>query len=80
MNATTTDIAAFQIGQYVSARSLCDWDIVFGFTVVARTAKFVTLADDHRTYRVGVKVYAGREYALPFGNYSMAPIVYAPEK
>lgn len=75
-----TDLATFTVGQTVSARSLMDYDIVWHFTVIARTPKFVTLKDDHGdTYRVGVKVYAGSEYAMPFGNYSMAPTVYAAD-
>lgn len=70
--------ATFQIGQTVTARSACDWDCVWSFEVIARTAKFVTLKDDHgKTYRVGVKVWQDEEYALPFGNYSMAPSVHA---
>lgn len=55
-------------------------DYCWTFTVVARTAKFVTLrqwgTNDER--RVGVKVDRdGGEWALPLGSYSMAPIIRA---
>jgi hypothetical protein len=68
----------FQVGQEVSARSFCDYDCIFRFTVVSRTAKFVTMNYFGEPKRVGIKVNnEGVEYCLPFGNYSMAAIVYA---
>lgn len=73
--------ARFEVGRSYSVRSYCDHDTVFTFTVVKRTAKFITVRDrfgDER--RVGVKVDHldnGREWALPCGNYSMAPAISA---
>lgn len=71
--ATTTDFAA---GQTVDTGA---GDYVWTFDVLKRTAKFVTLRDQLSgdTYRVGIKRsdFDGVEYALPFGRYSMAPIV-----
>lgn len=68
----------FTIGQQLSARSACDYDCVFQFTVVKRTAKFVTLQYFNELKRVGIKTNnEGSEYCLPFGNYSMSAIVYA---
>ena len=77
MTTATETLTTFTIGETVATRSIGDYDCIFRFTVVARTAKFVTLDDGHGTYRVGVKVYNGAEYAQPFGSYSMAPIVTA---
>jgi len=78
---TTTEnlIQSFQVGHLVSATSVCDHECVWTFEVVARTAKFVTLRNvrTDETYRVGVKVSDGEEWTLPFGSYSMAPIVRA---
>lgn len=73
MNSTKT----FTIGETVATRSACDHDCIFRFEVVARTAKFVTLHDGHQTYRVGIKIWNDQESAMPFGSYSMAPIVRA---
>jgi hypothetical protein len=71
--------ATFQVGQIVSANSACDYDCVWTFEVVSRTAKFITLRDQGtgNTMRVGVRVYDGEEWASPFGRYSMAPVVRA---
>lgn len=75
-NATTP--ATFQVGQTVSCRMAGDHNMVWLYTVVSRTAKFVTLeGSDGRTVRVGVKMNADGEWALPDGAYSMAPVVRA---
>lgn len=81
-NHTETTNSTFTVGEIVTARSVCDYDCVWTFEVVKRTAKFVTLEDiaTGETNRVGVKVDSfdeGREWALPFGSYSMAPVVRA---
>lgn len=75
MNNTTN--TTFQIGETVATRSACDHNCIFRFTVIARTAKFVTLDDGRKTYRVGIKVWDGRESAKPFGMFSMSPSVHA---
>ena len=77
----TTATATFTVGATYSARSICDGETVWLFTVVARTAKFVTLLRDNgadgETLRVGVKTDDQGEWALPFGRYSMAPVLRA---
>lgn len=77
--ASTPAPSAFQVGQTVQARSACDSDCVWTFTVTARTAKFVTLqdVDTGDTMRVGVRSHDGEEWASPFGSFSMAPVVRA---
>lgn len=73
MEATT---ATFTPGDECSARSLGDHDCIFRFTVVSRTAKFVTLREsDGRERRVGVKTDGRGEYCYPFGRYSLAPLL-----
>lgn len=53
-------------------------DYVWTFTVVSRTAKFLTLEDEYgQTFRVGIRVWDGRETASPLGRYSMAPMIVA---
>jgi hypothetical protein len=82
--ATTTQeiemTTTFQTGSTYTARSSCNWDCIFSFRIVSRTAKFITVNDGHSTKRVGVSVGDdGVEQALPQGNYSMAPYIYANE-
>lgn len=67
----------FKIGEQVAARSLCDWDSIFRFTVTSRTAKFVTLDYFGQPKRVAIRVRDGREYCYPLGTHSMAVSVSA---
>lgn len=81
-NRVVTDLAssliAFQVGSTYEARSACDYDCVWTFTVTARTARFITIVDrDRETRRVGVRVWNGVESASPLGTYSMAPVIRA---
>lgn len=72
----------FEIGQTYWTTSTADADCVFEFTIVARTAKFITFVQpgDSRQHRVGVTSYDGTEYAMPFGRYSMAPQICADRR
>jgi len=79
METNTPDIIKFQVGEEVATRSLCDWDCIFRFKVVSRTAKFVTFEYFGQLKRVGVKVWDGREVASPLGNHSMSATVAAGE-
>jgi hypothetical protein len=78
--------ARFEVGQRVFARSIGDHNCVWIFEVVKRTAKFVDLHQvgseslrhpEGQTFRVKVRTHGvdGVEWALPFGDYSMAPSV-----
>jgi hypothetical protein len=69
----------FQTGKTYYCRSICDYDCVFIFTVVKRTAKFVTLSSDQGTKRVGVSegYEGGHEVAYPHGKYSMCAVLRA---
>lgn len=77
MSHTTTTTTTFQIGEtYTTGRA----DYVWEFTVIGRTAKFLTLLDEYgTTIRVGCSIspYDGVERALPLGRYSMAPVISA---
>lgn len=72
----------FEIGQTYWTTSIADADCVFEFTIVSRTAKFITftMRNDNRQHRVGVTCYDGTEYAMPFGRYSMAPQISAERR
>lgn len=68
----------FEVGKTYQVRSLCDWDCIFSFVVVGRTAKFVTLDCGHgEVKRVGVRIWNGAETARPFGTYSMCATISA---
>lgn len=75
---TATLTHQFEVGDKLAARSISDYDCIFRFEVVARTAKFVTVTDGYDTRRCAVKIDRdGREYLFPLGHFSMAPIVRA---
>lgn len=70
----------FVIGSEVSCRSLGDYECVFRFTVLKRTAKFVTLRYHGTEHRVALRTWSdGAEYCYPLGTYSMAPMLKAGE-
>jgi hypothetical protein len=79
--ATATKTHTFQVGTTYTTRSACDSDCIFRFTVIKRTAKFITVLRDNgadgELIRVGVKTDDRGEWALPFGSYSMAPVIRA---
>lgn len=70
----------FIVGRTYTARSVCDHNTVWAWTVVKRTAKFITVVEhgaNEKPKRIGVRTFEGEEYALPLGDYSMAPSIYA---
>lgn len=73
----TNELQTFQVGTTYTCRSMCNYDTIFSYRVVKRTAKFITVQDAWDTRRVGVKVRDDVEYALPDGLYSMCPVIYA---
>lgn len=78
-SATLTATKTFAVGQTIATRATCNWDTVYVFTVLKRTAKFVTFEDRWgEVKRVGVKVDSeGVEWAMPHGTYSMAAVICA---
>lgn len=75
----TTEITRFEVaGTYeLSAPTCHTWKT--RFTVIDRTARFVTLhqAGEAEPIRKGIYVYNGAEHTRPYGSYSMNPIVSA---
>lgn len=69
----------FEVGKIYSTRSICDYDCIFRFTVLSRSAKFITVSDPTggKTRRSGVYLYDGIEHSMPLGRYSMAPVIRA---
>ena len=71
-------VKTFEVGKRYFMRSACDHEIMWVYTVISRTKKFVTLQDDKgRVRRRGVYVYRNEECANPLGSFSMAPVLAA---
>ena len=67
----------FQVGKTYTTRSICDYDTIFSFTILARTAKTVTTKVTGETVQRRLNVYNEIEQFKPFGSYSMAAIISA---
>jgi hypothetical protein len=68
----------FIVGNSYSCRSLCDYDCIFSFEVMKRTAKTVWLkgaGGKVRARRITVRDDA--ETVEPHGRYSMSPMLTA---
>jgi hypothetical protein len=79
-NTTPAASPKFEVGRTYATRSACNWDCVFEFTVISRTAKQVTFSGTNgETNRRGVYVQDGREFCKPHGTHSMCPVLDAME-
>jgi hypothetical protein len=67
----------FQVGQTYATRSICDYDTIFSFTILARSAKMVTINWNGRNTARRVFDLDGKEAFRPHGNYSFATIICA---
>ena len=67
----------FLVGKTYTCRSACDYDTIFSWTVVARTAKQLTLEQYGKTFKRGIIIWNGIENCRPLGSYSMAPVISA---
>ena len=71
----------FEIGKEYSMRSCCDYDCVWTYIVIDRTAKTITITDGNETKTCRVNKMAteisGQESIFPLGQYSMAPVLRA---
>ena len=72
----------FEVGKNYSMRSACDWDCVWTYKVVARTAQTITIeSEDGKTLKCRINKYLmdieGIEAVYPLGRYSMCPILRA---
>ena len=75
---TITETIQFQLGKSYECRSISNHEVVYRFTVTARSARFVTFTDrwgDVR--RVGVSVSNGSEWACPHGKHANCAVVRA---
>jgi hypothetical protein len=71
-------MAQFQVGKVYTTRSACDYDCIFGYKVIARTAKQITMERNRGdVVKRGVFLIDGVEYCKPEGTYSMCPVISA---
>jgi len=77
---TNNSISKFEVGETYTTRSVCDYDCIFSYEVVRRTAKSVWVkARDGEIVRRAVKVFPNteEETIFPEGYYSMCPVLKA---
>ena len=67
----------FAVGKTYATRSACDHECIFAFTILARTAKTVTVKVHDKVVRRGLSIWDGVETFKPFGTYSMCAIISA---
>lgn len=68
----------FEVGKTYTCRAIGDHNLIYRWTVIARTAKRLTLRNAHGRECVrGVSRYDGDEVCYPSGKYSMCPIIRA---
>lgn len=64
----------FKINQTVKTRSIGDHNCIFEGTILARTAKTVTVkVGKFGIFKRKVHTREGNEFIFPLGQYSMAP-------
>ena len=68
----------FEVGTTYSTRSICDYDCIISVTIASRTKCFVTTTDGKR-FKVGTTYSTGSESVMPWGSYSMAPMITADD-
>lgn len=72
----------FEIGKTYMTRSACDSNCKIAYTITSRTAATVTATDENgktAKFRISKKLseYRNAETFLPWGNYSMCPMISA---
>lgn len=77
-----TLVKRFETGKSYTMRSVCDYNCIWTYIVVKRTASTVTLKDEDgkiKTCRINKKLLEifNEETCYPLGSYSMAPALTA---
>jgi len=67
----------FEIGKTYCTRSMCDYDTVYRYKIVARTAKTLTIEQYGETSKRGIYMRDNVECCKPNGTYSMCPVIRA---
>lgn len=67
----------FEVGKTYHDRSSCDYDTIYSFEILSRTAKQLTIKEHDNIYKRGIYVYEGVEHCKPHGTYSMCSVISA---
>lgn len=73
----------FEPGKTYTTRSTCNHDCVIAVRIISRTAKSVVMVElingkpHDEPKRKKIYTDQGREYIMPWGQFSMAPCLYA---
>lgn len=68
----------FEVGKEYIMHSPCDWDCLWKYEVINRTAKTITLQDEYgKIKKCRTSIFMGVESCKPLGSYSMSPILSA---
>ena len=68
----------FEIGKTYSMRSICDYNCIWSYKVIARTEKTITIYDGETTKKCRISKYSTKcESVYPLGAYSMCPVLRA---
>lgn len=71
----------FEIGKTYATTSICDSNCIISITVTARTDATITVTENGeiKKLRINKKIseYRNAETVLPWGRYSMAPMISA---
>lgn len=70
-------MTSFKVGLTYAARSPGDYNCIFTFPVLARSAKSITIRAHGKEVRRGITARDGVETVAPLGRYSMSPILCA---
>ena len=73
-NTWRVKMQKFETGRTYRTRSVCDHECIIEITVAKRTAKRLTTTEGKT---LGIREYEGVEQVMPWGRYSMAPVVSA---
>jgi hypothetical protein len=73
-------MSQFEVGKTYATRSIGDHECIFSFTILARTAKQVTVEVHGKIVKRGVNVWEGVEEFKPFGTYSMCAVIRATKQ
>ena len=72
--------AKFEVGKTYETRSICDWDTIYSFVILARTAKTVTVNVHGKTVKRGLTICDDIETFKPHGTYSMCAVISADKQ
>ena len=69
----------FEVNKKYWTRSACDHDCIFTMEVISRTEKTIKADVDGAVKTLRIKTDSRGEYVLPYGRYSMCPVIEATD-